>query len=98
MNKRELDILEKKSWIIQVFDPKRLPNVAGFGRWNGVHVSTKASTLHQVEEHEADQYELEEALKFAKLFSESVQAEDWKRFDWSVYNFRTLERIPISAL
>lgn len=98
MTKKELDILEKKSWIIQVFDAKRRPNQKGYGRWNGVHCSTKNETLHQVEEHEADQYELEVALHMADLFSKSITAEDWKNFDWSVYNFRTLERIPISAL
>lgn len=98
MTEKELDSLEKKSWIIQVFDPKSLPNAPFHNRWMGVHCSIKQSTVHQVEEHEADQYDLETALKTAKYFTDNVNAEDWKRFDWSVYNFRTFERIPISAL
>lgn len=97
MTEEDLKRLENKSWIIQVFDPKRLPSVAQKG-WQSVHVSTKHNTLHQVEENEADQYELEPALNFAKIFADNVTAEDWKRFDWCVYNFRTFERIPISAL
>jgi len=98
MNKRDSERLERISWIIQVFDPKRLPNVHAYNRWMGVHCSVKHGTVHQVEEHEADQYDLEKAIEIANYFAKSVDAKDWQNFDWSVYNFRTLERIPISAL
>jgi len=73
-------------------------------QWVPLHFRGKEDgkmSAHLVLTYEdAFQMTLEAALKMANRFIKNLDkpANDWEKYDWSVFNFRTKERIVVSAL